>query len=222
MTPDKPSPAKTHPSRGEPGPRERIMEAAVRLFAKKSFAATGVRELAKEAGVNLAAINYTFGSKINVLKEIMNGFFADYIRIVEANLRGVEPVEEEVRRTIEAAAVYVRENKEKVIIGLTHLPHDDPEVTELKAGWVRRIVPIFQERVADRLERAYGGKVPLALVGPAAIVLIFSHFLFRPVIEKAMPPGFDDDFLEEYPSLVAQLYLHGLLGLAGRKDEENV
>jgi len=196
------------------------MEAAVRLFSRKGYAATGVRELAREAGVNLAAVNYTFGSKINILKEIMNGFFAEYIRIVEANLKGVEPVEVEIRRTIEAAAAYVRENKDKVVIGLTHLPHDDPEVTELKASWVRRMVPLFQERVADRLEQAHGRKVPLALVGPAVIALISSHFLFRPVIEKVMPPGFDDDFLDQYPSLVARLFLHGLMGLAGQKEDE--
>lgn len=50
--------------------RERILDVAERLFASQSFAAVSVRQLTAEAGVNLAAINYYFGSKSGLLKAV--------------------------------------------------------------------------------------------------------------------------------------------------------
>ena len=47
----------------EPGTRERILAAAAPLFAENGFEATGVRAIAAKADVNIAAVNYHFGSK---------------------------------------------------------------------------------------------------------------------------------------------------------------
>jgi AcrR family transcriptional regulator len=43
--------------------KERILDAAERLFAEKGFAQTSLRDITTEAGVNLAAVNYHFHSK---------------------------------------------------------------------------------------------------------------------------------------------------------------
>lgn len=43
--------------------KEVILDAAEKLFAEKSYAAVSLRELTQAAGVNLAAVNYHFGSK---------------------------------------------------------------------------------------------------------------------------------------------------------------
>jgi AcrR family transcriptional regulator len=43
--------------------RDRILETAGRLFAEKGFKATTVRDVCREAGVNLQAIAYHFGGK---------------------------------------------------------------------------------------------------------------------------------------------------------------
>jgi AcrR family transcriptional regulator len=43
--------------------KDRILEAAERLFAEKGFAETSLRDITAEAGVNLAAVNYHFQSK---------------------------------------------------------------------------------------------------------------------------------------------------------------
>lgn len=50
--------------------RDRIFLAAERLFAQKGFAAVSVRDITADAGVNLAAVNYHFGSKDALLYEI--------------------------------------------------------------------------------------------------------------------------------------------------------
>ena len=52
---------------------ERILDAAEQLFAEKGFAETSLRLITSKAGVNLAAVNYHFGSKKAL---IQGGLFA--------------------------------------------------------------------------------------------------------------------------------------------------
>lgn len=47
-----------------------IMEAAIDLFSTQGFSETSVRQIAKKAAVNLAMINYYFGSKKELLESI--------------------------------------------------------------------------------------------------------------------------------------------------------
>ena len=51
--------------------RERILDVAERLFAAAGFASTSLRDITAEAGVNLAAVNYHFGSKESLLVAIL-------------------------------------------------------------------------------------------------------------------------------------------------------
>ncbi len=50
--------------------RRRLLDAAERLFAEKGFDGASVREITTSAGCNLAAVNYHFGSKENLYREV--------------------------------------------------------------------------------------------------------------------------------------------------------
>lgn len=50
--------------------RERILDAAERLFMAHGYEGTSMRQITGEAGVNLAAVNYHFGSKESLMQEI--------------------------------------------------------------------------------------------------------------------------------------------------------
>ncbi|MGE0361562.1 MAG: TetR/AcrR family transcriptional regulator [Vicinamibacterales bacterium] len=51
--------------------KDRILDVAERLFANRGFGATSLRDITNEAGVNLAAVNYHFGSKEELLAATM-------------------------------------------------------------------------------------------------------------------------------------------------------
>ena len=55
--------------------KERILDISERLFADSGFAKTSLRDITKEAGVNLAAVNYHFGSKEALLDAIFDRRF---------------------------------------------------------------------------------------------------------------------------------------------------
>ena len=50
--------------------KERILSAAEALFAQFGFAGTSLRQVTSRADVNLAAVNYHFGSKENLVNEV--------------------------------------------------------------------------------------------------------------------------------------------------------
>lgn len=50
---------------------EKIKEAALKVFSKKGYAAARTRDIAEEAGINLALLNYYFRSKEKLFELIM-------------------------------------------------------------------------------------------------------------------------------------------------------
>jgi AcrR family transcriptional regulator len=60
--------------------KEHIINVAIELFAEKGFEGTSIRELATKADVNIAMVNYYFGSK-DKLFEAMIEHKASYMRV---------------------------------------------------------------------------------------------------------------------------------------------
>lgn len=59
----------------EQGAKARLLSTAEKLFAERGLAATSIRDLAREAEVNVAAVNYYFGSKENLYLETLRYTF---------------------------------------------------------------------------------------------------------------------------------------------------
>lgn len=51
--------------------RNRVLGVATRLFAARGFEKVTVREICREAGANVAAVNYHFGDKLGLYQEVL-------------------------------------------------------------------------------------------------------------------------------------------------------
>ena len=58
---------------------ERILNAAELLFAEHGFAETSLRSITSRAGVNLAAVNYHFGSKKVLIQAVFSRFLDPFV-----------------------------------------------------------------------------------------------------------------------------------------------
>lgn len=90
--PQSPKPLPTPPDPPAPGTRDRILETALRLFADRGFSETSLRMITTEAGVNLAAVNYHFGSKDALIGEVFGRLVGP---VNEERIRRLEQVERE-------------------------------------------------------------------------------------------------------------------------------
>src|SRR5215471_2184823 len=52
--------------------KEKLIATAAKLFAEQGYAATSLRQIIAEAGVNLAAVHYHFGSKEELLDAVVH------------------------------------------------------------------------------------------------------------------------------------------------------
>ncbi len=67
-------------ARHTPETRSRILDAAETLFVEHGFEATSMRMITSQAGVNLAAVNYHFGSKDALIQEVFRRRLAELNR----------------------------------------------------------------------------------------------------------------------------------------------
>src|SRR5580692_1194158 len=81
--------------------RERILEAAVRVFAKKGFHATRVSEVAKAAGVADGTIYLYFKSKDQLLVSLFEDRVERLLRFLQTELPKIASASEKLRRIIE-------------------------------------------------------------------------------------------------------------------------
>jgi AcrR family transcriptional regulator len=65
--------------------QQNILQVAEKLFAEKGFDGTSIRDIAKEANVNIAMISYYFGSKEKMLEALVLSRMAD-LKILLTNL----------------------------------------------------------------------------------------------------------------------------------------
>ncbi len=89
--------------RGERGgdKRERILRAAIKVFARKGFYATRVSEIAKAAGVADGTIYLYFKNKDAVLVSIFEDRIGKLIEVLRAEIEKAEGVEAKIRTIIE-------------------------------------------------------------------------------------------------------------------------
>ena len=86
--------------------REIIIESAIKLFSDKGFEGTSVRQIAADAGVNVAMINYYFESKEKLFESVvehrtsfLKGIFAELVN--NKDLSPIEKIDIIIDQTIE-------------------------------------------------------------------------------------------------------------------------
>ena len=66
--------------------KNKILDAAENLFAIQGFNGTSLREITSRAEVNLAAVNYHFGSKKELIKSVMSRYMNELSPRLESSL----------------------------------------------------------------------------------------------------------------------------------------
>ena len=79
---------------------EKIIDAARKLFTQNGFSATRTRDIAEEAGINLALLNYYFRSKQNLFQIIIEEKFEQLFGVINPILSNSEISLEEKIETL--------------------------------------------------------------------------------------------------------------------------
>ncbi|MFI4979517.1 MAG: TetR family transcriptional regulator [Nevskiales bacterium] len=132
------------------GGRQRLIEAALRIGAgKRSLQGLGLRELAREAGLN----PNTFYRHFSSLEQLNQAIIDELGRDIRTNLRGIRrtvqsPVAEATPRTIEYVFDYALRNPDAFIVAVRELHGAIPALRE---ALQRMIDDVAEETVEDVL-----------------------------------------------------------------------
>jgi len=200
-------------------PRQRILDAAVILFAQKGYAGVGVREIAKAADVNIAMISYYFEAKIGILKVILNEFHDQYYQVINNIDIESSPPEDCVRMIVHNMVDLIKENTERAMVSFNALPLDIPEIADIKAKRVSELIKAISG-LANRYGLDPNDAVLISIIGPFLISTILAHFRFKPVQEHIFRIKFNDAFYERYKETIATLFLYGITGTAAQKQKQ--
>jgi len=171
--------------------RNRLIEAAGRLFAEKGFRDTTVREICRLADANVAAVNYHFGDKEKLYAEVIN-FILDRMKapLTDEILQGdsaprdrlYEYVRTMLKRRFDSPP---REWEGKFII--RQMMESSVPVKARAAGNIRRNYESMMKLVGEALDR----EVPLetrkmcafSIIGQI-IFYLRTHALHSPMPEE--------------------------------------
>lgn len=161
-----------------------IIETAEQLFAAKGYEATTVRDIAEQAGVNIAMISYYFGSKEKLLEALFNHRMGGIKMRVESLLKNVSLsplqkvdilIDEHIERVVHHEGFYKVMLSEQVI-------NKNPVIIKLVSEIKKRNAELINKLLIDGEEKGVFKKdvdvvfLMSTMVGTVMQVLINQSF----------------------------------------------
>lgn len=199
--------------------REKIIQAASHLFAQRGYSAIGVREIVKEANVNISMISYYFNGKAGILIEIINKFFDLYADAIENSFLKPLPLEEQIHVLVKNLVTVIRENHDIFKVAFLELPYDVPEIAEIRGNKINMIRFLLGEKIFNDLKVDEETEKYMLIIGPAIITMIFSNFIMGPSLQSAFVTKFNDTFYNDYTRVITSLIINGLPGTISQLKE---
>jgi AcrR family transcriptional regulator len=144
--------------------KERILSAAESLFIERGYVATSLRRITAKAKVNLAAVNYHFGSKEALIRETferrlgpLNSARIAYLDRLEAQSGGDPLTTEQIMEAIVAPALQA--NRDPLAGGAVFLRLLGRAFSE-PADYMREILPAQYRQVVVRFKTALARALP--------------------------------------------------------------
>lgn len=88
-----------------------ILEVVERLFSENGFDGTSLRQIAKEAGINIAMVSYYFGSKDKMLDALIQYRMADFRLQLDAVMHEDSSFDEKLEKIVELLVSRVHSKK---------------------------------------------------------------------------------------------------------------
>lgn len=111
---------------------EKIKEAARAVFHKKGFAATRTRDIAEEAGINLALLNYYFRSKARLFEIIMLETIAAFVQTMAMALNDEKTTLEEKIKQVATGYIDMIEKEPDLPIFMLSEIRNNPDLLLVK------------------------------------------------------------------------------------------
>ena len=130
---------------------EKIIIAARTVFTKKGFSATRTRDIADEAGLNLALLNYYFRSKKNLFRIIIEEKFDELFGMIGPILSNPDiSIEEKIETLVTNYTALLLENEDLPFFVLNELKSNEYILDKVKKNAKMLSQPIIEKQLRER------------------------------------------------------------------------
>lgn len=171
--------------------RGQLLAAGRKLFSRQGFAGTSTREIAAEAGCNLALINHYFGSKEGLLVALIEAEMRNGASDLLSALQSGDSSAEQLARFIAAAVDHFAEDAE--FLRITHR-----EIIQQGSPILPKLVPPIERMIGELAARFKDQRKASALAAldprMSALLLVGAmqfYFLVYPLSSKLVGPESD-------------------------------
>jgi TetR/AcrR family fatty acid metabolism transcriptional regulator len=136
--------------------RRLLLDAAVRVFARKGYHASRVGDIAEEAGVAYGLLYHYFGSKEEVLRTVFRETWRELIQTIKSVEQTGDPPREQLRKVAEILLRSWRRDPDLVrvlVLEVTRSPHLPGEMDEIVESFAA-IQEVVERGQADGSIRA--------------------------------------------------------------------
>ncbi len=157
---------------------QKIIKAASKLFTQKGYAATKTREIAEEANINLALLNYYFGSKERLYKEVVKNNLGMLLEVMI-------PILSDEKVSLEEKVVTIAENYTQLLLEHEELPIfilNEWTVNEDLFVDITRDARLFAKPVIEKQLKENGMEVSVDDFIANLLSLIMFSFVAKPLI----------------------------------------
>ncbi|GGB21257.1 TetR/AcrR family transcriptional regulator [Puia dinghuensis] len=176
--------SKTKIKAKEASTEERIKEAARKLFTQKGFAATRTRDIADEAGINLALLNYYFRSKQKLFDIIMIENFRGLMGLMTGHFRDEQlTMEDKIAKMVGTYIDFISKNPDLPLFVLSEL-QGNPSAIAARIN--QEFMPARTQLFKELQESNREGKTalePFHFVANLIGLTIFP-FIARPILQR--------------------------------------
>ncbi|MEO5716621.1 MAG: TetR/AcrR family transcriptional regulator [Luteolibacter sp.] len=186
---------------------ERLLDAAVVVFAREGISKATTREIAKEAGVNEVTLFRNFQTKQGLLAAVLERAF---LPTLAGDANEPEGKAVKLEEAVRAFATEDFERKRRNIALMRVLVGESHRLGEHESAILARIFHPWKERLANRLREARSKGLIRQEVDPAMVVdqLVAMTFVGALRAEKSGVMGYPP---EKYLNASIDLILHGIL-----------
>jgi len=178
---------------------EQILEAARKVFTKKGFAAARMEEIATEAGINRALLNYYFRSKEKIFELVFEERFKQMFGGMVQILVSDTPLFDKIRQVIDYHINTLSKNLDMPIFVLNEMNQNAEKMLERMAKAKGIPVSHIVQKVRQQAKELVSAGVIREIDGAEIFINIMSLVIFqfvgRPVI-KAMLELDDEAYLQ--------------------------
>lgn len=143
------------PRRKEEEKRKKILDAAVRVFAREGFYNAKVEEVAREAGVAHGTVYLYFGSKEDLLISVFRENLRELIEYVGSEIQKEKDAEARLKRMIHLQIELIETNPELTELLLVEFPQTgkflSSQAIDEVAAYINMIADILKQGMAEKI-----------------------------------------------------------------------